>query len=153
MFRCKIVHLLFKILPIKIYQDLLIRHHIQNCSSCQKELASVAETKPFLIQEGELDVPESLWPAIKARISQEKIKRRVLLPLRWRWAAVAGLAVIITLGVWLLFVISPIKKPVEESLVERFQIKYIKVQDTPAKVYLYTLQEPKMVFIWAEKNS
>jgi len=117
-------------------------------------LASTAETKPFLIQESEVDPPESIWPAVKAGITQEKTKRRSLFRPEWRWAFVAaGMSMIIALGVLLLFVVSPYKGPVEESLVERFQINYIRIKDKPAKPYLYTLQEPKMVFIWAEKNS
>ena len=137
-----------------MWQDFLFRHHIQACPSCQRDLATVDETKPLLIQEEEMDVPEDLWLAIKAGLKEAEKKVRFLLHPGWKWAtAAAGILVIIGLGLWVLFGGFPGKRPVGEHLVERFQIKYIRVEDKPAKTYLYTLNEPKIVFIWAEKNS
>lgn len=154
MYRCKLTYFFFKIFPFKIWQGFLIRHHIQGCPFCQKELAATEEVKPFLIQESEVDVPESFWPAVKAELEKKEKKKRLIFRPRWRWAtAAAGLAVVIALGVWLIFLVSPVKGPMKQRLVERFQINYIRIEDKPAKAYLYALKEPKMVFIWAEKNS
>jgi hypothetical protein len=37
------------------------------------------------------------------------------------------------------------------DLAERFQINYIKIDNKPARAFLFQLQESNMIFIWAEK--
>lgn len=153
MYLCKIVRFFYKLLPFKVWQDFLLRRHILDCPLCQKEMVTAGEARSLLIQEDAVDIPESIWPAVKAGLRKAQKKRHLFRP-SWGWAAAtAGILIIIGLGLWVLFGGFPAKVPVEQTLVERFQLKYIKVQDRPAKFYLYTLQEPKMVFIWAEKNS
>jgi len=135
-------------------QDLLFRLHIRDCPSCQKELVTVGEAKGFLIKEEETDVPENLWPAIRTGLAESEKKTRPLLRPGWKWAAVfTGLLVVIALGLSIFFGVFPDRESVDNSLVERFQIKYIRIEDKPATTYLYTLNESKIVFIWAEKNS
>ncbi len=153
MFRCKAINFLFIILPLKCWRDFLIRRHIQECPECQKKLAGVEEVKPFLIQEEEVGGLEGLWPEIKTKLSQEKRKKlRPLRPrLRWAFRAV-GLFVAIAAGIWLYRIFTLDKSPLKESLVERFQINYIRIEDKPARAFLFQPHDSEMIFVWAEKN-
>jgi hypothetical protein len=154
MYLCKVTHFFFKILPFKVWQDLLFCRHIQDCPSCQQEMATAEEAKTLLIQEDEMSLTGTIWPAVRMGLDQVLKKRRHLLQPSLGWAtATAGLLVIIALGLWVIFGGFPTKAPIEQNIVERFQIKYLRIEDKPAKAYLYTVNEPKMVFVWAERNS
>ena len=154
MYLCKITHFFFKVLPIRVWQDFLFRRHIRDCPSCQEEMVTAEEAKYLLIQEDEMNLTGSIWQAVKAGLGTAQRKKRYLYRPSWGWAAAtAGILVIIGLGLWVLFSGFPTKVPVEQTLVERFQIKYLRIEDKPAKAYLYTVSEPKMVFVWAERNS
>lgn len=157
MFRCKVIDFLIKTFPLKVWQDFLIRHHIQKCPACQTQLASVEEAKPFLRQEDEVGSTDRLGFAIKARLREKRGEKRIVhLPRpRMRWAWTAGIAALITvavLGVWLYTVLTPAKVPGDEDLVERFQINYIRVENKPARAYVYWPQGTEMVIVWAEKT-
>ncbi len=154
MYLCKITHFFFKIFPFKVWQDFLFRRHIQDCSSCQEKIATVKEAKSLLFQEDEFDIPENIFLAVKVGLGKAQKKKRYLYRPSLGWAAAAaGLLIIIGLGLWVLFGGFPAKVPAEQTLVKRFQIKYLRIEDKPAKAYLYTVSEPKMVFVWAERNS
>ena len=153
MFRCKMINFLFKIFPLKIWQDFLIRRHIQKCTVCQSEMANVEETKPFLIQESDVEGLEGLWPSVKARLSDGKRKERLSFWPRLRWAVgVAGVLVAFVVGIWLYSIFTSEKGPSEENLVEKFQINYINVENKPARAYIFWPYDSKMIIIWAEKN-
>lgn len=155
MFRCKVIDFLFKSVPLKIWQDFLIRYHIEKCPACQEKFASVEEANLFLIQESEAGELEGLWPAIRERLTERGLKDRGLYRprLRWAWAAAAaGMVAALILGFWLYSIFKPGKAPEEESLVERFQIKYIRVENKPAHAYVFWPQGSEMVIVWAEKN-
>lgn len=157
MFRCKVIDFAIKAFPLKVWQDFLIRYHIQKCQACQARLASVEEVKPFLIQEDEVGSTGHLWPAIEARLGEKRSEKQIVhrpRP-RMRWAWTAGIAALIAaavLGVWLYTVLTPAKVPGDEDLVERFQINYIRVENKPAHAYVYWPQGIEMVIVWAEKT-
>ncbi|NIM90477.1 MAG: hypothetical protein GTO17_05960 [Candidatus Aminicenantes bacterium] len=151
MFRCRMVNFLFSIFPLKIWQDFLLRKHIQDCSCCQENLASLEEAKSLLIQEGEVGDLEGLWPKVKVQLAEEERKEKYFRLPRWGWAVgAAGLLVAIILGVWL-FWSARLGKPSEEPG-SPFQIKYIRVHDKPARAYLFQPQDSNMIIIWAEEN-
>ncbi len=157
MFRCKVIDFAIKVFQSKVWQDFLIRHHIQKCPVCQARLASVEEAKPFLIQEGEVGSTERLWPAIKARLHEKRGKRRIVhLPrprMRWAWiVGIASLIAVVVLGVWLYTILTTAGVPGDEDLVERFQINYIRVENKPANAFVYWPKGTEMVIVWAEKN-
>lgn len=153
MFRCKVINFFFIIFPLKIWQDFLLRHHIQKCVVCQNKMTSLDETKPLLIQESEIENLEDLWPAVKAGLSEGKRKERLFFRPRLGWAAGAvGFLVALVAGIWLFSIFTTDRGPSKEILIERFQINYIRVENKPAKAYLYSLHESKMIIVWAEKN-
>ncbi|MFQ6109717.1 MAG: hypothetical protein ACE5L7_09235 [Candidatus Aminicenantales bacterium] len=155
MLRCEIVDFLFKAFPLKVWQDFLIRRHIQKCPVCQAGLASAGEVRPFLIQEDEVGGEENFWLRIKTGLQKEKRRgRRFLQPRpRWVWMMrIAGLIAAVVLGVWLYSVFSSPERPAEEKEEARFKINYIRVENKPAQAYVYWPQGKNMIIVWAEKN-
>jgi len=154
MFRCKIIHFLFNVFPLKAWQSFLIRQHIQKCPDCQKELASMEEVRSLLIQESEGGSFEGEWLAIRGKLREEKRKEKHLFWPRLRWiGGVAGLLAVVAIGIWLYFSYTPHKSLQEKDLAERFRINYIRVENKPAKAFLFHPHDSKMIIIWAEKNS
>lgn len=154
MFRCKIIHFFFNVFPLKVWQSFLIRHHIQDCPDCQRELPSMEEVRSLFIREDEAEDIEVLWPALKAKFSDKREKKQIFLWPRLRWiTGVAGLfaAIIVGVGIYLFFFSS--EGPSDESPVEHFRINYIRVENKPAKAFLFRPYDSKMIIIWAEKNS
>ncbi|UCC39605.1 MAG: hypothetical protein JSV96_17800 [Candidatus Aminicenantes bacterium] len=156
MLRCRIIGFFFNVFPLKVWQSFLIRRHLQKCPECQRELASIAEVRSLLTQESEGESLEGEWLAIRGKLSGGKRKERDLFSPRLRWAAgVASLFVVAVavIGSWLYFSYTPGKSPQEKDLGERFRINYIRVDDKPAKTFLFRPHDSKMIIIWAEKNS
>jgi hypothetical protein len=146
------VNFFFSILPLKIWQDFLLRKHIQNCPACQENLASLEETKSVLIQEGEVEGHEGLWPKVKVQLTKEKGKERLSRQPHWGWAVGTACALIVALlSIWFYQLIPPGKAP-EQDITSPFQIKYIRIYDEPARTYLFQPQDSNMIIVWAEKD-
>lgn len=152
MFRCRMVNFLFSIFPLKIWQDFLLQKHIQDCPACQENLASLEETKSLLVQEGEAEGRESIWPKVKVQLTKEKRKEKLFRLPRWGWAVGAAcLLIAIFLGVWFYQLAPPGKTP-EEGITSPLQIKYIRIYDQPARTFFFQPQDSNMIIVWAEKD-
>lgn len=153
MLRCKIIDFFFFIIPLKRWRDFLIRCHIQKCPACMNKVASVEETKSLLISEDEVGELLELWPAIKTELKEEKRKEKFPFRRRWKWAyGLASLLAAVVAVIWLYFAFTPDKGSSKETLVERFQINYIRIENKPARAYLFRPHDSKMIIVWAEKN-
>lgn len=152
MSRCKIFNFLFILLPFKYWQDFLIRHHIQECPLCQEKMVNAEEVKSLLIQEDEGKNLEGLWPALKMQLRMQEKKEKSIPQRRVRWAYfVSALFAVVAVGILLYFTFILEKGPPEESEFERFQINYIKVENRPARAFLFRPRDSKMTIVWAEK--
>jgi len=155
MFQCKMIELLFKAFPLRIWQDFLLRSHLQKCPLCQKKLASVAEVRPFLIEESEVESTAGSWSAIESRLTEKPEGGRGIFPhprrLAWM-AGIGGLIIAVILGGWIYTLFTTDGGLIKENGENRFQINYIRVENQPANAYLYWPQGKDMVIIWAEKN-
>jgi hypothetical protein len=147
------VNFFFSIFPFKIWQDFLLRKHIQNCPACLENLASFEDTKSLFIQEEEVGGLEGLWPKVKLQLAKEKRKQKFFHVPRCAWAVGAAcLLIAIILVVWFYQFAPPGKTP-EEDITSPFQIKYIRIYDKPARTYIFQPQDSNMIIIWAEKNT
>jgi len=154
MLRCKLIDFLFFVFPLKVWRSFLIQHHIQKCPACHKKLASLEKIKSLLIRESDVEDPEGFWSGVKARIMEEERKEQRFFWPRLRWiVGAASLVVVIVAGIWLSLAFFQSKGPSEEILIERFQIKYIRVENRPAKAFLFQPHGSDMIIVWAEKNS
>lgn len=154
MLRCKLIDFLFFVFPLKVWRSFLIEHHIQKCPACCRKLAGLEKIRSLLIRESDVEDPEGLWPAVKARIMEKERKEQRIFWPRLRWiAGVSSLAVVIVAGIWLYLAFFQSRGPSEEILIERFQINYIRVENRPAKAFLFQPHGSDMIIVWAEKNS
>ena len=152
MFRCRMVNFLFSILPLKIWQDFLLRKHVQNCPACQENLASLEEAKSLLTQEGEVGNLEGLWPKVKVQLTKDKRKESSIRQPHWGWAVGATcLLIAILLSIWF-YQLVPSGKAPEQDITSPLQIKYIRIYDQPARTYQFQPQDSNMIIVWAEKN-
>lgn len=152
MLKCKIIDFFASAIPLKRWQHFLIRHHTERCPDCLKKLASEDEVKSLLIQENGVGDLEGMWPAVKMKMRQSG--ERFRLRGRWRWVySAAALLVIIAGLIWIYFASVPPPDISEEMTGDGFKINYIKVDDKPARAYVFRPQDSNMFIVWVEKES
>ena len=153
MFKCKFIDFLFSALPIKRWQDFLVRRHIQNCPECQNKLVSSEEARQLLVPESEIENLEGVWPAIKSRLDERK-GQKPQAQRRWRWAlATAFLFIVLAGAFWLYLAFGPGKGSSEQPFAEQFQINLIEIDNTPAQAFVYHPRDSKTYFVWVEKKT
>ncbi|MBE0460061.1 MAG: hypothetical protein IBX60_00235 [Candidatus Aminicenantes bacterium] len=116
-------------------------------------MASIEEVKPFLIEESEAGSIEGVWPEIKKKLNQEKRKKPRSLWFRLKWAfGIASFLIAAAAGIWFYRTLALDKTYLKENLVERFQINYIRIENKPARAFLFQPHDSEMIVVWAEKN-
>ena len=151
MWRCRIVDLLIRILPVSAWKDRLIQWHVPGCAACSEKLAAREEAMAVLVQERELVSVKDFWPVVNHRL-RSGVEREAS-PSRpaWQWVSVAaGLTVVILTSLWLN------RAPFEEAsadLTQKLQIDYIRIGDEPARAYVFQPQGVNMTLVWIEKDS
>lgn len=152
MLRCKSINFLFSLIPVKRWQDYLIRSHIQKCPCCLEKMASAEEVKLLIVQEGDLENLSGLWAAVKLRLSEEKREKPRLVRRRWAWVA-ATVCFFVAVGALTWLYNNSLRNIPGGKISERFQIHYIRVGNEPARAYLYKPHDSKMIIVWAEKST
>jgi hypothetical protein len=153
MSRCNIFGYAFSLVPLKIWQDFLIRYHMEKCPECQKKLVNLEEVQGITFQESQIVETEYLWDSFEAKLGEEKRKKKHVYSPRWRWAY--GMAVFVVLVAAIIWVVKTPqfrKAQVEERLNGHFRINYIRIDNKPAQAYLFQPQDSYMIFVWAQKN-
>jgi len=106
-----------------------------------------------LIEESKAGSIEGLWPEIKKKLNQEKRKKQNSLWFRLRWAfGTASFLMAAVAGILFYRTITLDKASLKENLVERFQINYIRIENKPARAFLFQPYDSEMIVVWAEKN-
>jgi hypothetical protein len=166
----EILIFLVGILPIRAWKAALLRRHIEKCVACGERLASKDEVRRLLVQAGDLGDLSGLWPAISERIRGSRpapasFARRALASKArvdggrrrslWRWAAAAAgmsLAVVLTLAV-VRFLQSPAPSGgLAGSETEQVQIHYVRIENEPARTFIFKPHDSDVVIVWAGKN-
>jgi hypothetical protein len=154
---CKIVDVLYAVVPLRPFRDYLIRRHMEGCPRCQARLLSRAEAKGLFVAPEAVGDTKRLWQRISSRVGPAlETQGRQPAPARagWRWATAAALtAVVAVTGFWLL---REVGKPGFDAgsvgPADRFQIDYVNVGGAPAQTFVYQPQGTDTVFVWAGKN-
>lgn len=154
---CKIIKLLFAVLPFRAWRDYLVRNHLEICPRCLAELASRGEAAALLVKASDLAGSISLWPGVRRKLFGEAGAENLRPPsrafLKQFAAGAAALLVTVLTAFWLLRdvdradVLSP--RSGEDI---RFEIKYIRVGGETANAIIYQPQNTDAIFIWAGKN-
>lgn len=154
MLRCKIVHFLFSLFPLKIWQNFLIGFHVEKCEACRRELAGQDEIKALLYQESDVEDFREIWPDVKEKIVVSVGKRKALFSTRLNRAVATGsLMILILAGALFYSVHIRGGGSAEQSPGNNFRINSIRVGDEPATPFLYQPQDSDMIIVWAEKSS
>jgi len=156
MFCCQIIKFLFSFIPFKALKGYLVSHHLENCPSCQKELAGREEARSFLIELNEVKEPRSFWPAVQGRIEAAEGKEAVRQPfLRpgWRWAVAAVSFLVVAMIAVLIYRTSMPSRIQKKELTKTFQINYLKIENEPAQAFIFQPKDSDLIIIWAEKIS
>jgi len=154
MIRCKIVNLLFSLVPINRIRGYLIQNHILKCPYCAKKLATASEVKQILITEDSSEAKTNLWPSLEANLSLSREKRKSSRFLHYHWGyAAAGALAFLASGVFIFYSSWHHKQNNYSVPSEGLQIQYIKVHDQPAHTFYYQSPGSDYIFLWAEKMS
>lgn len=152
MSRFKILGYVFSMIPLKKWQDYLIRL-IERCPENKNYLATVEEVREIMIEESQCQESTSLWDGFQAKLKEAKATEKSVRSLRWRWAyGAAVLAVLFVATIWIVNTPSFREGQVEERLNGNFRINYIRVEDRAAQPYVYQPQGSHMIIVWAQKN-
>jgi hypothetical protein len=154
---CKTVEYLYEALPLRPFQDWLIRVHMDRCPSCQARLLSREEARGLLIAPESVGDAGALWKRILSRTggrAAESGRRPAQAVVRWRWAAVTALVLTVAAaGFWLL---REVERPgfnvSAAGPAGRFEIAYVNVGGAPAQTFVYQPQGSDTVFVWAQKT-
>ncbi len=157
-----LVNLIYRMIPFHTGKDWLLRHHIENCPACRKQLVSLEEARLLLVQADEVGDLGGLWPYVRTRIV-EKAKDGEKSPLSkpavakiWRLAtAVTILLVALAVNFWLFRKPGPGTSGLDEPSpagTEQVQIHYVKIDNEPAQTFIYQPRDSHIIIVWAGRN-
>ena len=150
MWQCRMADRMIRFLPVKAWQDYLIRRHVSECSACMGKLAAKEEIRAVMIQEQDLVEVKDFWPEVKQRMQMSsKTLPRFQHP-AWQWvSAGAALIVVVLVGFWLVRGFGGGERTAMSG--QKLQIDYVKIEDKPAQTYVYKPQGADMTLVWVEK--
>lgn len=147
---CKILKIIYKLLPFPFLRALIIDKHFSRCKNCSEEL----ELDEIKIETGFLEKID-LWESLKERILlSEKSCRRAIRKIQFAFAISL---IIVSLGLCFITYINTIniKKSVEFRWEEKKEGRYAIVENAyirgkRAKVYIFKTKEPDISIVWLE---
>ena len=158
---CKIVELVYVLIPWKPWQGLLIRLHIEKCPRCQECLASRESVGSLLVQERGVDIGRPLWTGVESALREDLGKegkkdkdREAWSPAgrRWGWAVAAGVLLVLIAGFILFREFRPQEAASAAAVPARFELEYVRVGGLPANTVIYQPQGSDMIIVWAGKS-
>jgi len=150
MMRCNIMEFLFHIFPIKIWQDYLIRSHLQKCSRCMEKRANAEDVRSLMQRVEREGLSEEIWNDLERRLRGERKAKRISFAMRWKWAlSTACLLAAVALGTWIFKGKIEKNAVMEPDLGDQIQIIYLEVDNKPATPFLFRPQDVDMTIIWA----
>ncbi len=164
MLRCRIFRFLWRWIPAKTIQGLLLRFHADRCRFCQEDLASLEEARKLLWQPEEMKDLEEFWRAsgLEAELQVKEVGGRgpaFSLGQLWRskrLAAALILFFVVALGAYILFRERRFEPPgvklAPEGTQERFSITHLNSGEEPANPIIFKPFGSHHIFVWVEKN-
>jgi hypothetical protein len=158
MWRCRLVDVLDRLVPLKVWRGFLIARHRERCPRCQAGLASREEVRRLLVRAEDIAPGLDLWPTVRSAIVRGVRMPKPAAAPRPIWKSVLSFAGAVLLAVFVLwFVRSGISVRTSPSATEapqdsRIKINYIRVGGEPATAYIYQPSGADLVVVWAGKN-
>ena len=154
MTRCKFIHFVFQVLPIRTLQNVLIKKHFEKCSNCLEELVGPEEAQGILMREDPAGQSIDIWTGIQAGLCVEKDKKETLryFP-RLKWALGAtGLVLFFLVGYWAVNQSNDTRLASSPMMDDQIQINYVRVEEKPAEAYVYEPQDSEMLLVWVQRT-
>ena len=163
----KLMDLLIRLAPFPSLKAGLLLRHFEKCPECERCLASREEARRVLVQSCDVGDLDRLWPAVSdgirgIRPSLEPNAGRArdgAAPLRavWRFAAAAAglaLAVVMTIALVRFFrsPATPIGAAFVEGETDQVQIHYVRIENEPARTFIFKPHDSDVVIVWAGRN-
>jgi hypothetical protein len=152
---CKIVDILYSVIPSRLFRDFLIRRHMDKCPHCQARLVSRSEAEALFVKPDDAGAVEALWIKIERQTGRVvSVAEEKTAGLLWEWAAgTAALLVVAVASFWLLRGIQTQAVRADYARpADRFEINYVNVGGAPAQAFVYQPQGSDMIIVWAERN-
>ncbi len=154
---CRTVEFLYRAVPVRVFQDLLIRTHMEGCERCRARLASREEARGLFVRADDVGPVGELWRKLSAETVRTQAppgKPAVWNGASWRWATAAAMVLVVALtGFWLL---DRVEKagPGDQlaSVEEGFRLGYVNVGGAPAQTFIYQPLGSDTVFVWAQRT-
>ncbi len=157
MWRCKLVDILDRLVPLKAWRGYLIEKHRERCPRCLALLASREEARRFLVRADDVVPGLDLWPSLRKALARTQPlggpAAAVPAFVRKRALALAGAVLLAVFGLW--FLRSGISVRTDRTAAssdDGFKINYIRIGGEPATAYIYQPKGTDMVVVWAERN-
>jgi len=151
---CRVVKILFRILPVRAWKGNALERHINRCQSCRASLALREEARDYVQKPDELIASDSIWPAVEASIKTDPqaLGRRAY-PFARLLKPIIGIAALA--GVLLLiFVQSKPPRPTDNSrpvtLTEDFRLDSVEAWGKPAQALVYQARDSQIMVIWVK---
>ena len=150
---CKLVELAVAVVPIPAWRDFWIRRHIMSCPECRSRLAGREEVRALFVRETETGSFPDFKPAVRRALAEPGDPLPASRPggsrRRWRTAGAA----VVAAGA-LILIIGRLRRPPSDSPVgtEGFRLHEIRIENRPARAYLFQPKGSNIVFVWAEKT-
>jgi hypothetical protein len=162
----KLMDLFYRLAPFPSWKAGLLRGHIEKCPECGRRLAGREEARRVLVQVRDVGDLDRLWPAISDRIRGIRPSlepdlgpaREVAPTLKggWRLAAAAAgmsLAVVLTLALVNFFRSPSISGGgIAQGETDQVQIHYVRIDNEPARTFIFKPHDSDVVIVWAGKN-
>ena len=141
---------LFRLLPFKSWQYLLVRSHFLRCERCLANLADLEDARAATIPKDDLGEVKDFWPGFlgAAEIKQKKLKPRFRPA--WRWAVGTAGVLAASAALVVIMILSPKKET--PDLAVKLRIDYAEIYGEPAQAILFQTQDANSTFVWVEKQ-
>ena len=152
---CRLVEFVINTIPVRKFQDFLIRRHVQRCPRCQTRLVSREAVRLGMTNEEDIGANESFFRAVAARVARGRTTRALgrVSPLPFgRWAVATGLLLTAGAVLWLVLAQGdgPVRVISDES--EKFRINYFNVDGAAANPLVIQPRDSDLVIIWADRD-
>lgn len=153
---CKMVEILYAVIPFRVFKGFLIRAHMEGCERCRARLASHEEARILFVGARDVGPVDDLWRRIEDRAIRETavpVRASTDHPAGLRWATAAAMAIVVAVtGFWLLDRIEKAGPGAgSASADDSFRIEYVNVGGAPAQTFVYQPLGSDTVFVWAQR--
>jgi hypothetical protein len=154
MIPCRLVDVLASLLPLRIIRDSVRLRHEEKCPKCQEKLLSKWEARPWIFEARDMEDDPNFWPAVKSRIQRlaaaKSLRPLLLLPGVQKWAAIAGLALLMAAGFLIVRTSGPRTMSPDAGGPTRFRLDYLKSDGAPVEPVIIQPRDTDLVIIWVD---